>query len=259
VGVRPESKKFFDEQIVAFRRLRDNSVAASLAIAGRIADAKAVQASTIFAMMCATSHSINRLLVPISSDYGATIDHGSIASLCRNLIEASILLSYVTEDGVSEEESTCRRLLFCVHDCSSRVRLFKGINAKKQYADQKEILKDLRNELSNNSFFSKLTEDVRKRALTGAAFYLRGVRSAAINAGWTEEFFDGMYSYLSSQPHFAPMSHFGMSWHSVDYKAVSDCQMTIVGVALEQACNALSAARDRIFVLFPDAKGVKAQ
>jgi hypothetical protein len=257
--VKPERKNFFDEQIVAFRRLRDNAVATSLAIAGRTANARAVQASTIFAMMCATSHSVNRLLAPISSDYGTTIDHSSITSLCRNLIEASIVLSYVTEDGVSEEESICRQLLFCVHDCNSRVRLFKGIKAKKQYEDQKEVLKDLRNELSNNSFFSKLPEDVRSRALTGTAFYLRGIRSAAIKAGWTEELFDGMYSYLSSQPHFAPMSHFGMSWHSVDYKAVSDYQMMIVGIALEQACNALSAARDRMFVLFPDAKGGRAK
>jgi hypothetical protein len=70
--------------------------------------------------------------------------------------------------------------------------------------------------------------------LTGTAFYLRGIRTAAVKAGWTEEFFDGMYSYLSSQPHFAPMSHFGMSRHSVDYKAVSDYQMMIVGIALEQ-------------------------
>jgi hypothetical protein len=128
VGVGTESEKFFDEQIVAFRRIRDDAVATSLAIEGRMANAKVIQASTIFAMMCATSHNVNRLLVPISSDYGTTIDHGSVTSLCRNLIEASILLSYVTEDGVSEEESTCRQLLFCVHDCSSRVRLFKGIS-----------------------------------------------------------------------------------------------------------------------------------
>ncbi len=75
-----------------------------------------------------------------------------------------------------------------------------------------------------------------------------------MKAGWPEQLFDGLYSYLSSQPHFAPMSHFSMTMHSVDYKSISDYQMMVMGIALEQASQALSASIESMFVLFPDLK-----
>jgi hypothetical protein len=73
-----EVKAYFEEQKTTFAKVIDECVPISLAIGGREADEQKVQASIIFARMCATAHSIKRLLFPIVSDYGVTIDHSSI-------------------------------------------------------------------------------------------------------------------------------------------------------------------------------------
>jgi hypothetical protein len=173
-------------------------------------------------------------------------------TLCRNLIEASILISYIAEDDVSPDELACRRLVFYVHDCASRVRVFKGLKAKEQYAQQKETLDMLKKELDKNTFFKTLSDEQRSKAIGGMTFYLGGLRKAAVKAGWNEDEFDAIYAYLSAQPHSTPMSHISMAMNSVDFKTVSLYQMAFAGVALEQGHKALRGAAKQICRIFPD-------
>jgi len=215
-------------------------------------DIRHAWATWIFARSCATGHSISRLLNPVSSDYGTTIDHASIASLARNTIEAFIVITYFTESGVSDEEWACRGLILDMHDCASRVRLFKGLKAEKQYNETKEALEWLREKLKENSYFKKFPSETQGKAPTGSVFYIRGFRTAAEKAGWNKEQFDAVHTYLSLPAHSAPMSFYRMDERKIDNKAIAPYQYFYSGFALEQACNSITESTKRIRELFPD-------
>ena len=243
-------RAYFEEQKTGFAKALDTAIETSLSVAGRRVDLRLAWATWIFARLCATGHSIKRLSSPITSDYGTTIDHASIGSLSRNIIEASILISYLTQGGVSDDEWSCRVLALHLHDCTARVRLFKGLGANEKYMKQKNVLEDLRSRLSRNSYFSNLESDLQERIQSGSVIHLHGLRSAAKVAGWDKEHFDAAYSYLSAQPHSTPMGFYRMDERGIDNKAIAPYQFFFVGFALEHAQQSVTHATARLRELF---------
>jgi hypothetical protein len=244
-------REYFDEQKIAYIKALDTAVEISLSVAGRRVDQRLAWATWIFARLCATGHSLRRLLEPVTSDYGITIDHASIGNLARNIIEASILISYVTQDGVSDEEWSCRKLAFHLHDCTARVCLFKGLGANDEYEKHKAMLEELRTRLSKDSYFNQLESDVQEKLRAGTVIYLHGLRSAAHVAGWNKDHFDAIYGYLSAQPHSTPMSFYRMDERGMDNKTIAPYQFAFVGFALENAHQSIRHATQRIPELFP--------
>ena len=245
-------RDYFEKQRVAFAKSVEAAVDTSLFAAGRRTDLRTAWTTWIFSRLCATCQSISRLMVPMISDYGTTIDHGSIANLSRNVIETSILISYLTQDGVSDEEWSCRILAFHLHDCTARVRLFKGLGADDEYKKHRHALEDLRKRLSENAHFCGLESDVQQKLLGGMLIYVDGLRAAARNAGWDMGHFDAAYTYLSAQSHSTPMSFYRMDERGLDNKTIAPYQFGIVGFALEHAYQSVEHATERVRKLFPE-------
>jgi hypothetical protein len=216
-----DARDYFEKQRVAFTKSVKAAVDTSLFAAGRRTDLRTAWTTWVFSRLCVTCHSISRLMVPMVSDYGTTIDHGSIANLSRNVIETSILVSYLTQDGVSDEEWSCRTLALHLHDCTARIRLFKGLGLDDEYKKHRRDLEDLRKRLSENAHFRGLESGVQEKLLGGMLIYIDGLRAAARYAGWDVGHFDAVYTYLSAQSHSTPMSFYRMGEHGMDNKAIA--------------------------------------
>jgi hypothetical protein len=247
-----DTERYFEKNKVSFEFAYKTASELSGALAGQKTDLRRGWSTWIFARLCSTAHSIRRLLPPVVSGYGTTIDHGSIASLARNVLEAGVLISYISEPKISEDEWKCRLLIFHIHDCVARIRLFKGISAGQQANEMRNALKDLHSRISSNDHFKKLQPDIQEKAKAGSLIYIKGLRSAAEVAGWDKNHFDAMYNYLSVQSHWAPMGFYRMDEREIDYRKIAPYQYYLIGLALELASTAMSAARTRMRELFPD-------
>jgi hypothetical protein len=221
-------------------------------MAGRQTDLRRGWSTWIFARLCATSHSMKRLLMPVTSSFGATIDHGSIVCLARNVMEAGVLISYISQEGLSEDEWKCRLQTFHIHDCVARIRLFKGISADRKAEKMRVAIEELRSRISSNAHFKKLPEEAQEKVLAGSVIYLGGLRSAAEVAGWSKSHFDAMYNYFSMQSHSAPMGFYQMDHRKIDYKKITPYQFYLVGLALEIARISMDSSSKRMRELFPD-------
>jgi hypothetical protein len=242
VSVGDDPRQYFEEQKSAFEAQMKAALPLSASSAGRYLDLRAGWATWIFARQIATGHSIIRLLTPVKMREGETLDHPSIVSLSRNIIESHILISYITEEGISDDQWMLRKYLFDLHDCTSRVRLFKGLKAEKQYKEAKETRKSLQDRLSKDKGFASFEKPKKERLLSGTSFYVDGIRKAAEKAGWAPELFDAIYGYLSSQSHSSPMGFYKMDDRKIDYKSVAPYQTMLIGISLEQASQALECS-----------------
>jgi hypothetical protein len=163
-------------------------------------------ATAVLGKMCLTAMSAQALFRDHEAGKLPTIDHSSIAILCRTIIEASIMYWYLTEE-MTEDEWAFRHQVMKVHDAAARVRFWKA--PMPEEADQSRIVLDkLRNELKAMPLFWKRSENDRAKMRGGQTVYVNGMRSVAKSMGVEETYFDGMYNYLSAQVHSTPISYF---------------------------------------------------
>jgi hypothetical protein len=137
-----------------------------------------------------------------------TLDHYSIGVIARNIIEAALMFHYLSEDGVSKEGWKLRIAILNLHDATLKVRLWKGLETDEQYRGWKATMEEVRQSLNEHPSFKAFDEDQQKRLLSGQQLYLRGFRSTLKLVDLDEDYFDGMYAYLSSQVHIAPSSFY---------------------------------------------------
>jgi hypothetical protein len=107
------------ENVISFAML------VSLLIAGKPTTVQHSYASMMLYRICIIASSITNVYRQHEQSPEATLDYGSIAVLCRTLLDASLMFWYLTE-SVSEDEWTFRLAVLQVHDSASRVRLRIG-------------------------------------------------------------------------------------------------------------------------------------
>lgn len=211
-------RRYYEEQVSALEAAFGSAVNLSNSLAGRNVDQRLGWTTWVFARMCMFWQSIRILLSAYDdAEVHPSIDHASIAMISRSILECELMIVYLSEANISDEEWELRRLVFQVHDCSSRVRLLKGIGLRDQYKGFKYQLNALRLELRRNSQFKRLSEDAQREVVNGNRIFVNGSRQVAKSAGWSVEFWDGVYNYLSAQSHSAPMSFFRYEISGVDY------------------------------------------
>jgi hypothetical protein len=156
--------------------------------------------------ICLMAYSAGKLLEDCEGKPMYYIDHSSIGVLSRTIIETSIMFWYLSED-VSADEREFRFAVMNLHDTTSRVRLFKGLNPEE--AEKQRANRDLcKKFLSELSLFQKRTEEDRERILGGQILYVNGMRSILRQMNYDADYYDGMYNYLSAQVHSHPVSYF---------------------------------------------------
>jgi hypothetical protein len=181
----------------------------SKAAANRAPAPNIVMASYVFTRMCICA---DTLLYVLQRDIGnskeLTLDHYSIGVLARNIIESTLMFHYLSEDGVSEEDWQVRRGILTLHDVTLRVRLFKGLSSDKEYQLAKTTMEEMRRLLQTLPAFKAIDVERQKKLLSGQEMYVKGMRSILKLLAFDDDYFDGMYAYLSSQVHISPSSFF---------------------------------------------------
>ncbi len=202
-------------------------------------------ASMVFAKCCAHARSIGAIAAQSSM-----FDHHAIMSLARMIVEASTMISYLLEP-VSSEEWMLRETLLRLHDTAARIKLLRSY--EHPVDDLREGREQLKKEIASNPEFDKLSDDRKKRLLSGEEMFVVGMRSVATKSmGWDEDQFSGVYAYLSAHTHSAPVSFTRMADHRIDYFFPSKAQIEILLLPMEVAIACLRRSILRMIDQHPE-------
>ena len=163
-------------------------------------------ATAIIGKLCVTAMSIQALFRGHEEGRLPFLDHSSIAVLSRTIIDASIMYFYLIED-ISAEEWEFRYKVMQIHDIASRLRLFKGL-IPEEAANQRATIGTLRKELKGMALFKRRNEEQQIKLRGGQMLYVNGMRSVLASMNFDNEYFDGVYNYLSAYVHSMPLSYF---------------------------------------------------
>ena len=163
-------------------------------------------ATAIIGKLCVAAMSIQALFRCHEEGRLPFLDHSSIAVLSRTIIDASIMYFYLIED-INDEEWEFRFKVMQIHDVASRLRLFKGIGPE-EAEHQRVMLGTLRKELRGMAPFKKRSEEQKIKLRGGQMLYVNGMRSVLASMNFEDEYFDGVYNYLSAYVHSMPLSYF---------------------------------------------------
>lgn len=163
------------------------------------------------------------------------LDHASIASLCRSLIENAAVVRYVGDINISEGEWLCRRYVIDMHDYRNRTTFLSLMG---QVPTDTKKYKFLEERLENNSFFQTLAPNRQKRLLNGEDMFIDGRHSAMLIFGWGDE-----------------THSLSMAFHRTElnrlYEEDSDYAKGVAAFSLEFARRALGFASLHMISLFP--------
>jgi hypothetical protein len=114
--------------------------------------------------------------------------------------------------------------------------LLRATQPRSSYEDVLNGRDMLKQQLEANAFFRTLQEGQRNYILSGEQVYVGGMRAAATRAaGWREEQFLSLYSYLSSHAHSAPLSFVRFGRQEINYANPSGAQLSMAALALSIA------------------------
>jgi hypothetical protein len=180
-----------------------------------------------------------------------TLDHISIATLARTIIDICLMIHYVSERGIEDSEWNFRRAILRLHDTTARYRIFKSFH-EREAGDFRKGIDEIRSEVSGHALFSTFDEAEQKQLLGGTVMFINGMRSVAKTIGWDPDKFDLAHTYLSSQVHNTPLSFTRMGEHDTNYESPSSQQYSLACFALSCATAAINHVSKRMIEIFPD-------
>ncbi len=183
------------------------------------------------------------------------LDHFSIGTLTRTLMDSAIMTLYLSEVGLDASAWDLRRQVLFLHDLTNRKRFLSAMrkhanepddpNDKEMYRRAKERIIGAIEGLGNGMGLpSERIEELTK----GQIVYLDGVRGAVREAGLDVNQFDFLHTYLSNQVHGHPVSFMRADEQKISFETPSDFQFGFTGLCLEAGAEYLEAATARIEV-----------
>jgi uncharacterized protein DUF5677 len=181
----------------------------SVWLTGLKGDTRKRIASILFAKINLCALSITKLLPPDSKSHVAKemererfCDVSSVASLCRNLIEASNRLYYFAVEPVTQNEAKMRLKIHEYHAICAHKAIMTFLNLdKERCAELSDELSELKTELKGFSEFEKIPTQVQKRIFAGKQGEALSQPEIAKRRGRNEGTFRADYKYLSSHIH----------------------------------------------------------
>ncbi len=181
-------------------------------------------------------------------------DVSSVASLCRNLIEASNRLYYFAIEPASEEETKMRLKIHEYHAVSGHTAIMKFLNLDEQL--RKELdreVAELKVELEELGQFQKLPANVKKRIFEGKQGEALSQPEIAKRRGRDEGAFRADYKYLSSHIHSDAFSLLDLEMGKAGGPMTDETRERLVAMARE-AANSLALTLLDMSRLFPQFK-----
>lgn len=181
------------------------------------------------------------------------LDHFSIGTLTRTLIDSAIMVLYLSEPSLSTAEWDLRRHVLFLHDLASRKRFLTAMggsakqptspNEKEEYQQERlrllKIIERRGNELS-------LSADRIAEMSKGQTVFMSGLRGAVRESGLDVERFEFLYAYLSNHVHSHPVSYMRAEEQQISFQTPSDFQLAFCGLCLEAGAEYLEAITERV-------------
>jgi hypothetical protein len=256
----PKQPSHYRERVEALNNIVRHCIAVSRACAGISAPTPAhYYASVLFTSLCTRGVSL-AILAPHSPWAKKEIDQwdfASAAGIVRSILEVRLAFFYLCVESVSAEEWACRWNLFNLHDCTSRIRLFKEIPSGEQsITGFLKQAKELRQRLAANAFFLTLPPKQQKRLLSGRRAYLLPLENIAERARVDLHWFRLLYRLFSAQVHALPLSFYRMGEQNRGRGVHSEAEEGYMSLCLSFAVTLLVGTRDEMKTLFPQAKDI---
>jgi len=236
----PDERETYDLEKERFESALDFSLRVSVATNGRHAPLSMVLGSYVFTRMCVTAETISHLLDRgIEPGSPLTLDHFSISVLCRNIVEASLMFHYLTEE-VTAEQWELRRKVLDLHDSIVRLRLFKGLGDENERKEFKRRIEESRSEIKKSRVFRQLPTERQQKIIGGNELYVTGIRSVVEQLEIDRDYFDAIYNYLSAQVHVSSNTFYYTHKGRIDFETPAAYQFFV---------SSFAAANARMFLL----------
>ena len=183
-------------------------------------------------------------------------DCSSAASIARNIAEAYLTFFYLCVDDIDPEEWHFRLTLIQLHDCVSKLKIFRDFDPDdKTLPDLEQQAAERREHLASLPRFRALSEKEQSH-------WLKGERAIFLNQNQILErmnvkvnHFRGMYRFLSSHVHTLPLAFYRMGERDQGRGVESDTEKAYIAVALEFAEETGRKATIEMQALFPEIPG----
>jgi hypothetical protein len=205
----------------------------------------------LFMRAIITAGSLEKLFEPQDATIGGIkyLDHASIASLGRALIENATVLLYIGDTSIPEDEFWMRKHLIDLHDYTERTKFLTDIGRLETPPDGK-MLQELKDRLLGSRAFMALPERRREHLLKGKDMFVISRHDASLALGWGDQLSRGIYKYLSAHAHSTSMA-FHRTEENKIYEPNSNAAKVTAGFAIDHAHQALGISCLRMVDLFP--------
>jgi hypothetical protein len=248
-------KDYFDEGIFTFDKAIQNAVIVSDNRIGIFHTGRQNRVLIAFAKTITHAMSIQLIYgraITMRPEIGL-LDHFSIGTLTRALIDSAIMTLYLSEPSLSTAEWDLRRHVLFLHDLTNRKRFLTSMrkhakqlappNDKEEYQHAKAtllaVIKRRGNELA---LPAEHIEELSK----GQIVFMNGVRGAIREAGLDVKYFDFLHTYLSNHVHGHPVSYMRAQEQQISFETPSDFQLGFCGLCLEAGAQYLEAMTARV-------------
>jgi len=251
----PDTDSRYQEALAVFDDAVLDGSRVSRAAADRQVNARRWFASVLFTRICTTGMSL-LCLVPRSRFAGKSIEHydfGAVASLARNIAECYFVFFYLCVDEFSDDEWYSRLNILHLHDCVSRLKMFRDFDpSNPRLPSFEQQAEELRERLKQLPYFMALPEKQRKRFLKGDSALLLNQDQLLERLGVAVGPFRGMYRFISSHVHSFPLAFYLMGERDQGRGVESDWVKQSIADALEFAESPLRRSTYDMLKLFPD-------
>ncbi len=222
-------------------------------VAGRFIPPRNAWAQHVHLRQCIAVDSILNLAryqPRIDAGEECTLDQSSIASLARGVGESACMVAYIVDPSLTSEQWELRKEVLWFHDATTRYKIFKNWDNEHETLGFRQAMTEILARIESSDEFKALPEIRQTRIRSGSEMYVHGLRAAVRLLGWAVPDFDGMYGYLSSHAHSAPVSFLRLAEQGVDYKRPTKAQRTTAAFGMEFACSMLEITTEKIATLF---------
>lgn len=251
----PNEKEYFFNGIPIFENSIQNAVTVSENRMGILHTGRQNRVLVTFAKTITHAMSIQLIYghaIAMRPEIGL-LDHFSIGTLTRALIDSAIMTLYLSEPSLSRAEWDLRRHVLFLHDLTSRKRFLTALrknakqaappNDKEEYEQAKArllaVIERRGNELD-------LPAERIQELSRGQIVFINGVRGTIREAGLDVEHFDFIYTYLSNHVHGHPVSYMRAQEQRISFESPSYFQFGFCGVCLEAGEQYLEAMTARV-------------
>jgi len=190
-----------------------------------------------------------------ASKGSALLDHFSITTLGRAIIDAALMTKYITEPSLTADEWDLRRQILFLHDLTTRKRFLTAIELAGQprdtgFFENYDIVKEgLKAKIQDLAVRLGYDPGQTKELISGQRVFVGGSRGAAREAGWHVQEFEFHQSYLSNWVHSYPVSFMRADEQGISFSDPSEYQFSLCQMVLETSATYLNDAdaRMRIF------------